>query len=645
MEQSFQSVQLVQGKCDISTAVHKHFSDESAEGMQKEYEHSVVEDVECIVMKWVTGRTGSKTEAKEEIKRRKGIKKELGYSNKNTPILDVKYQNAIRVFCDVIIYSENSSHWLEACKVFYKGRETYEKTLSGGTQLLVLTADGELQLSISCYFRTKLVMIQPGNRNEKHLLQFLRDFPYISACKQHSNVIDKQSLQKDSNYKVCEGAADEMTKKALPPASTARAKCATEAAYCSLLPEAKQQMVDVAVQASPPAPSTPKLAINEVLCFLQNWLNDHTHESILKLCCDFYTQTEISQAKEVLFNNVTTKRRKIKRKGTEKSKLDVQDMMVILLELELPHPVIFVSQNLSRIPPRDRDAFDIMHTTKEIDELKSIVQQLCDNQAAITRLVKQHPVTSPDAGSHRSTRDIGTLTSFSSKEGSLDCNSSNTSQVIDGHHEAESTEQSPTEAIRSQEPPVIACDPVPADHDSVNPSSLSQYTVIDEITDDTVTHAESPMHSTCLSLESTCDEHRWADVLGRHRGARRRTEHHNAPKHASLSRHSKYVRPQPQSVSKFGNAPKSSIEAVLDSRGNRQCTGLFVSRLKPGTSCAQLAIFIHREYGYLMRPEKMPSRCAEYCSFFLRCNREKRQVLLNSDVWPKGAVIKPFYTY
>ena len=60
-------------------------------------------------------------------------------------------------FCDVIIFSENAKHWLDACKVFYEGKEVYERTISGGTQFLVHAVDGELQLSISCYFRTKLV--------------------------------------------------------------------------------------------------------------------------------------------------------------------------------------------------------------------------------------------------------------------------------------------------------------------------------------------------------------------------------------------------------------------------------------------------------------------------------------------------------
>ena len=418
-------------------------------------------------------------------------------------------------------------------------------------------------------------------------------------------------------------------------------------------------MVDIATQTTTPSADVPMLVINEVLCFLQNWLNDHTHESISKLCCDFYTQTEITQAKDILFSNVTTKRRKIKRKGTEKSKLDVQDMMIILLELEVPHSVLFVAKNLARIPPRDRDTFDIMHANKEIDELKSIVQQLCNNQIAITRMVKLNSSTpsTPLGPRCRGTRDMGTVTSSAGEELATGWNTPNRCNDKDSHYQplgaglpasASASASTPTQQAPDISSSQMRTSASPADHESVhvNPSSLSQYIVIDSIADDSESHTEnSPMHSTIL--QSTFEEPstRWADVLGSHRVTRRRAPHHNAPNRVLNNSRSHDIRRNPKSDVTIGKAPKTCIEAVSDTRGNRQCTGLFVSRLKPGTSCAQLAVFIHRECGYLMRPEKIPTKSAEYCSFYLWCNREKRQVLLNSDIWPRGAVVKPFYSY
>jgi hypothetical protein len=80
----------------------------------------------------------------------------------------------------------------------------------------------------------------------------------------------------------------------------------------------------------------------------------------------------------------------------------------------------------------------------------------------------------------------------------------------------------------------------------------------------------------------------------------------------------------------------------IDSRNesNMTAAGTFISKLHPKTSSAQLAVFIHREFGLTVRPEKLPNRLGLYSSFFIPGSHTRK--MMNADIWPAGTLVKPF---
>ncbi len=163
------------------------------------------------------------------------------------------------------------------------------------------------------------------------------------------------------------------------------------------------------------------------------------------------------------------------------------------------------------------------------------------------------------------------------------------------------------------------------------PSTFRDWVVIDDVTNDeeTVQHSQA-------------DESDWINVLGRHRVNRQHGPYHSSPKPSRLSA-GYHTRSKQKKHAIIGNGPRSFVEAVPRHSGNRQCTGLFVTRLKPQTSTTRLALCVLRECSIVIHPEKMPQRNPNYSSFYIRCNHHIRQQLLNSYIWPAGAEVRPFY--
>ena len=76
---------------------------------------------------------------------------------------------------------------------------------------------------------------------------------------------------------------------------------------------------------------------------------------------------------------------------------------------------------------------------------------------------------------------------------------------------------------------------------------------------------------------------------------------------------------------------------------NRSITGTFISRLSPKASAADIAVFVHRETGLTVRPERLQTKYQSYSSFFIRGNNRQRRTLMSEHLWPRGIIVKAFY--
>jgi site-specific recombinase XerC len=99
----------------------------------------------------------------------------------------------------------------------------------------------------------------------------------------------------------------------------------------------------------------------------------------------------------------------------------------------------------------------------------------------------------------------------------------------------------------------------------------------------------------------------------------------------------------------FGEAEGSEIKAVdryrsNSTKNNRAVTGIFVSRLNPRTSPRQMQRHLQQETGITLKPEQLKSKYNTYASFYVPCGQDVRRRLLDRALWPKGSLVKPFYS-
>ena len=84
-----------------------------------------------------------------------------------------------------------------------------------------------------------------------------------------------------------------------------------------------------------------------------------------------------------------------------------------------------------------------------------------------------------------------------------------------------------------------------------------------------------------------------------------------------------------------GKGHSSMLKAMCSpsrNRGPRRATGVFITRLNPQTTSAQLAAHIYDELGLTVRPELLPRKYREYCSFFIPCGEQIVKTLLNDQI-------------
>ena len=125
-------------------------------------------------------------------------------------------------------------------------------------------------------------------------------------------------------------------------------------------------------------------------------------------------------------------------------------------------------------------------------------------------------------------------------------------------------------------------------------------------------------------------------------------QHHSQEQPRARSR----VGGKPQDGIVFGTAPPSQLRAAPDNtehqknqvQGNRICSGIFVTKLDPKTSIKGLASTIRLRTGCSVVPEKLSTKYGSYSSFYIRCDRQMRDILLDPAIWPRKSWAKPFYS-
>ena len=96
----------------------------------------------------------------------------------------------------------------------------------------------------------------------------------------------------------------------------------------------------------------------------------------------------------------------------------------------------------------------------------------------------------------------------------------------------------------------------------------------------------------------------------------------------------------------IGSAKVCGVKAVAHNQkhGNKTCTGLFVTRIRPGCTARDLELHVWNTTGYRVKPEMLQTKYDSYKSFYVRCDHAVRSMLFDPSIWPEGSMVKLFYS-
>ena len=132
--------------------------------------------------------------------------------------------------------------------------------------------------------------------------------------------------------------------------------------------------------------------VNDLLCFVQNKIEQMPFDSPMQFCADFYSSDVIVAAKQLLYNTVPTKGRHVFRKGINKSRMNVSDIIKIFLEMEVCNAPVFVARNLLELPPLQMDSMDSLKVIQEIEAMQAQIKYVTSSQFELVKLVKSGAV-------------------------------------------------------------------------------------------------------------------------------------------------------------------------------------------------------------------------------------------------------------
>ncbi|CAK1594993.1 unnamed protein product [Parnassius mnemosyne] len=133
------------------------------------------------------------------------------------------------------------------------------------------------------------------------------------------------------------------------------------------------------------------IVISELLAFIQNKADVMDEESIIRLCTSSFSSEEVVQAKNLLFESITTTSRKITRKKEGKMQRDIEDIISVIKRTDPEKMPIFVAKDLQKLPPFTFDHVDATRLLKDIISLKNDMKIIKEKYVTLEMLEERVP--------------------------------------------------------------------------------------------------------------------------------------------------------------------------------------------------------------------------------------------------------------
>lgn len=564
---------------------------------QDEFDLCLVEGVSCV--SWTFHDIDDNSS--KATKRRRDVKNAVGTNLHDVPLLDSKHILNGRAYCDIIIFTKHIDKWEKVICQYYDSNGSVAsdpKPISNGHMITWSNGDSPV-MSASFWPESQKFMLQPGDQHEKHLLKWIHDFPSLKG-----EVFGHMEGSEDACYNNDVHPHDnEIGSKDLCILDSTTSHEQPQSVSSSQISNTEELVVKL-----PP----PKPYINELLCYVQNKVESCPRDTLAQICSDFYSFDVIKSAKELLSVSAAPKsnRRLVNRRGNDRCIQSMKDIIDMFLEMEVTNVPIFVARNLADIPPTSIDSMDSVKVLSEIASVKAQLGQISTGHQELLEMIR------------------GTVAGLPSRKplhGHADDLDSSLCDI-------EQTDTNMAEQDSEEEPEVLFVE---------NPK-VTVSTRVFRRTDDSKGMLKKRSYLEVASGDVARNPAVSTQRLPHQQNSQlqQRTQRHTNTSDIVIGSGAHSLKAA-QSVTSYSG---SRTHKDMETRQPKQCTGVFVSRLKPKTSCDNVASHVWSVAGHRVDVEKLQTRYQSYTSFYVKCSRHIRMDLLNGELWPSGALIKPFYS-
>ena len=441
--------------------------------------------------------------------------------------------------------------------------------------------------------------------------------------------------------------------------------------------------------------------IDEMLCYIQNKIQSLTTDNLIKICMDHYPPEAITASKSLLYKTVKTKTTMKARRGAEKTIRHMEDIIMVMQEMDLTDPTVFVARNLMDLPSLALNDANTFKLIRDMENMKAEVKALTGVQADLLQVVREQNVNTPNTidlmkaeikAMASAQSDLIKVVKESAEKRNEDTSANSSVKDVTKPTLPTNQENGPKGAIvttqiqQISESAEVQNNREASVHSNSSDEDLDVTTESEYENDDNGTAAlpapkTYPTNNRFVArtfTNSKVKNQAAVDVERYSGSANSRPPRHHPPrkytrqqvsfgsgssqsikvapsqdKDTISSRNdnhqSNIQRKNTQENVFTGTGPSLSIRAASSydkettfSR-NRTCTGVFVSRLEPRHTTNQLEKFIWNQSGCRVKPEKLPNRYGTYSSFYIPCDKRTRDALLDCSIWPVGTLIKLYF--
>lgn len=398
------------------------------------------------------------------------------------------------------------------------------------------------------------------------------------------------------------------------------------------------------------------VVISEVLAFICNKLDVMDEQSLTRICISAFTEADIVEAKNLLFNSISTTKRKVTRKKQGKAIRDIDDIVCLLKETDPEEVPIFVARDLQRLPPVLFDHVDVTRLLKDLLKMQQEINRISEEYATLDQLKELHteihslknaPIVSNFSRNVNVRRGACTLSSFEQDSGPVGLSPAGVDHIPpanlpamtpvkknSGQHTLSSNEgggiKSPRKTVNGTEP---ASKQVSADRRS--PNAVMNHTI-------------PTVPASCVSLAGNqTNQDLQSDVNNKTFSVVVQEGNLN-PQSKSQSPSDEWTVVQKKKMRNRFIGHTGNATADLDNKfkaANVQVP-IYIYNVSKETTLTDISSYVLKKTNLTIKLDKMNMKInKDYDGYIAYIPRQKISMFLKNDFWPEGVKYRRFVNF